>query len=55
MISIFLFLHATYYCNVFILYRHLCNIQTKPNEDIDRVLSFNESLDMLYYLFNNLI
>ena len=52
---ILLYLHASYYVNIFILYRPLSDIKTKSNEDIDRLLSMEEMYTIIRNLFNNII
>ena len=55
MITILLYLHASYYANLFILYRNKAGITTKKGENIDRLLSISEVFTLLEDLILNKI
>ena len=52
-LAVILFFQASYYLNIFILYRPLAKIKSAKNEDIHRVLTMSESFDLLRDILTN--
>ncbi|UBZ25627.1 hypothetical protein QKT26_gp37 [Carcinus maenas nudivirus] len=53
LLFVLLYLNASYYTNIFILYRPLSGIKTTKGENIDRILTLEESIQMIVDMFNN--
>ncbi|QBB28643.1 hypothetical protein HgNV_038 [Homarus gammarus nudivirus] len=55
MTAIILYINLSYYANIFILYRPMCYIKTRKNENIDRILTLSEVLTMTNNIIMNKI